>query len=182
MSKREIGGLLKPLLLLLLTAAVALAVTAPVNALGVGVTPAVVNLGTIGRGGSATQEIRIYNTDHNSSLSYTVAAVNASAITVNPSSGSINPDTNITVTVRADVSTNAKDGNYSTLLVVNSTGGSRTGQVIVVPAIALPVKYTVNGTAPAQDPVNTIPTVLLIGAGIIIVLIAAVYVGIRRLR
>jgi len=111
-----------------------------------------------------------------------VAAVNASAVTVNPSSGSINPDTNITVTVRADVSTNAKDGNYSTLLVVNSTAGSRTGQVIVVPAIALPVKYTVNGTAPAQDPVNTIPTVPLIGAGIIIVLIAAVYVGIRRLR
>ena len=55
MSKREIGGFLKPLLLLLLTAAVVLAVTAPVNALGVGVTPAVVNLGTIGRGGSATQ-------------------------------------------------------------------------------------------------------------------------------
>ena len=57
---------------------------------------------------------------------YTVAVVNASAVTVNPSSGSINPDSNITVTVRADVRTNAKDGNYSTLLVVNSTGDGRT--------------------------------------------------------
>jgi hypothetical protein len=182
LSKRGIGGLLKPFLFLLLTAAVALAVTAPANAVGVGASPSVVNLGTIGRGGSATQDFRIYNTDNSTPLNYTVAVVGANAVSVTPSSGALNPLTNTTVTVQANVNNSAKDGNYSGLLVVNSTASGRTGQAVILPALAVTVKYLVNGTAPTPQSTTTIPLVPLVAAGIIVVVIAALYVGIRRLR
>lgn len=63
---------------------------------GIGVSPARVNLDTIGRGGSASQDMRIYNTGDDSAINYTITAqgANKTAIRITPSQGTLGPRDN----------------------------------------------------------------------------------------
>ena len=83
---------------------------------GIGVSPASANLGTIGRGGSASQDMRIYNTGNASAMNYTITAqgANKTAIGITPSQGTIGhrDNTSVTMTVQPG---NEANGAYTAL-------------------------------------------------------------------
>jgi len=154
-------------------------VSAAVNAqtrTGVG-TP-LVDFGTVGRGGSAERNVILYNRGNNPTFTYSVTFANVTStsgqLTATPSSGAIAPKSNVTVAVMLDVPSDAKEGNFSSSMIVNTS--------TVFPALSAKITYTVQGNAPA--PAQGIDVPLVAGAfGVFaVVAIAAVYVILLRGR
>ena len=164
---------------------VLIVVSAAVNAqTGTGVSTPGIDFGTVGRGGSAERDVILYNRGNNSTLTYSVNFTNVTntsgQLTATPSSGAIAPKSNVTVAVRLDVPSDAKEGNFSSSMVVNTStagGGSTT-----LPALAAKVTYAVQGNAPAQTAPTNIDVPLVTGAlGVFaLVAIGAVYVILKR--
>ena len=154
-------------------------VSAAVNAqTGTGVGTPLVDFGTVGRGGSAERNVMLYNRGNNSTFTYSVTFTNVTntsgQLTATPSSGAIAPKSNVTVAVMLDVPSDAKEGNFSSSMIVNTS--------TVFPAISAKITYTVQGNAPA--PAQGIDVPLVAGAfGVFaVVAIAAVYVILLRGR
>ena len=148
-------------------------VSAAVNAqTGTGVGTPLVDFGTVGRGGSAERNVILYNRGNNSTFTYSVTFANVTntsgQLTATPSSGAIAPKSNVTVAVMLDVPSDAKEGNFSSSMIVNTS--------TVFPALSAKITYTVQGNAPA--PAQGIDVPLVAGAfGVFaVVAIAAVYV------
>ena len=153
--------------------------SAAVNAqTGTGVGTPLVDFGTVGRGGSAERNVILYNRGNNSTFTYSVTFTNVTntsgQLTATPSSGAIAPKSNVTVAVMLDVPSDAKEGNFSSSMIVNTS--------TVFPAISAKITYTVQGNAPA--PAQGIDVPLVAGAfGVFaVVAIAAVYVILLRGR
>ena len=118
---------------------------------GIGIAPAKVNFGTLGRGGNITpQDLKIYNTGNDSAINYTITVNPAisDTIHVSPSMGAITPKSNATVMISGTVGNDAKDGVHNGLILVNTTAKSNSS-VGILPALAVKVTYTVNGNAPS---------------------------------
>jgi len=152
-------------------------VSAAVNAqTGTGVGTPLVDFGTVGRGGSAERNVMLYNRGNNSTFTYSVTFTNVTntsgQLTATPSSGAIAPKSNVTVAVMLDVPSDAKEGNFSSSMIVNTS--------TVFPALSAKITYTVQGNAPA--PAQGIDVPLVAGAfGVFaVVAIAAVYVILLR--
>ena len=152
-------------------------VSAAVNAqTGTGVGTPLVDFGTVGRGGSAERNVILYNRGNNSTFTYSVTFTNVTntsgQLTATPSSGAIAPKSNVTVAVMLDVPSDAKEGNFSSSMIVNTS--------TVFPALSAKITYTVQGNAPA--PAQGIDVPLVAGAfGVFaVVAIAAVYVILLR--
>jgi hypothetical protein len=154
-------------------------VSAAVNAqTGTGVGTPLVDFGTVGRGGSAERNVLLYNRGNNSTFTYSVTFTNVTntsgQLTATPSSGAIAPKSNVTVAVMLEVPSDAKEGNFSSSMIVNTS--------TVFPALSAKITYTVQGNAPA--PAQGIDVPLVAGAfGVFaVVAIAAVYVILLRGR
>jgi hypothetical protein len=144
---------------------------------GIGVSPARIDFGTVGRGGSAERDVILYNTGGNSTLAYSIYFTNVTntsgQLSASPASVVIAPNSNVTVAVRLDVPSDAKDGNFSSSMLVNTTSAVR-------PALNATITYTVQGNAPA--PAQGVDVPLVAGAlGVFaLVAIGAVYVILLR--
>ena len=167
---------------------VLIAVSAAVNAqTRTGVSTARIDFGTVGRGGSTERDVILTNPGNNSSLTYSVNFTNvtntSAQLTATPTSGSIAPKSNATVTVRLDVPSNAKEGNFTSSMVVNeSTAQNLEGGSTALRALVAQVSYTVQGNAPAQIALTGIDVPLVTGALFVFapVAIGAVYVILIR--
>ncbi|HYC20841.1 MAG TPA: hypothetical protein VEF35_09585 [Candidatus Bathyarchaeia archaeon] len=143
-----------------------------------GVGTPLVDFGTVGRGGSAERNVILYNRGNNPTFTYSVTFANVTStsgqLTATPSSGAIAPKSNVTVAVMLDVPSDAKEGNFSSSMIVNTS--------TVFPALSAKITYTVQGNAPA--PAQGIDVPLVAGAfGVFaVVAIAAVYVILLRGR
>ena len=153
-------------------------VSAAVNGqTGTGVGTAHVDFGTVGRGGSAERDVILYNRGNNSSFTYSVNFTNVTntsgQLTATPSSGAIAPKSNVTVAVRLDVPSDAKEGNFSSSMVVNTSSTLR-------PALNANITYTVQGNAPA--PAQGVDVPLIAGAFGVFALVAigAIYIILFR--
>ena len=153
-------------------------VSALVNAqVGIGVSSARIDFGTVGRGGSAERDVILYNTGGNSTLAYSITFTNVTntsgQLNASPASVAIAPNSNVTVAVRLDVPSDAKDGNFSSSMLVNTTSAVR-------PALSANITYTVQGNAPA--PAQGVDVPLIAGAFGVFALVAigAVYVILLR--
>jgi len=185
MSCRVRRGL-KPLFFIFLI--VFIAVSAAVNAqTSTGVSTARIDFGTVGRGGSAERAVILTNPGNNSMLTYSVNFTNitntSGELTATPSLGSIAPKSNVNVAVRLDVPSDAKEGNFSSSMVVNtSTAQNVGGGSTALRALVAQVTYTVQGNAPAQTALTDIDVPLVAGAlGVFaLVAIGAVYVILKR--
>jgi hypothetical protein len=151
------------------------------------VSTARIDFGTVGRGGSAERNVILTNPNNNSTLSYSVNFTNVTntngQLTATPSNGAIAPKSNVTVAVRLDVSSDAKDSNFSSSMVVNtSTAQNVGGGSTVLPALTAKVTYTVQGNAPEQTAPTGIDVPLVTGALFVFALVAigAVYVILKR--
>jgi hypothetical protein len=149
-------------------------------------TAARIDFGTVGRGGSAQRDVILTNPGNNSSLTYSVKFTNVTntsgQLTATPSSGAIAPKSNVTVTVRLDVPSDASEGNFSPSMVVNSTAQNLGGGSTALPARLVQVTYTVQGNAPAQTALTDIDVPLVTGALFVFALVAigAVYVILKK--
>ena len=177
MSFRVRRGLV-PLLFIFL-----IAVSAAVNAqTSTGVSTARIDFGTVGRGGSAQRDVIL--TGNNSTLTYSIDFTNVTntsgQLTVTPSSGAIAPKSNVTVTVRLDVPSDAKEGNFSSSMVVYMSA-QNVSSAVLLPALAATVNYTVQGNTPAQT-AQGVDVPLIAGAFGVFALVAigAVYVILLR--
>jgi Abnormal spindle-like microcephaly-assoc'd, ASPM-SPD-2-Hydin len=144
-----------------------------------------IDFGTVGRGGSAERNVILTNTANNSTLAYSVTFTNAAnasgQLTASPSSGSIAPKSNITITVRLDVPSDAKAGNFSSRMVVNSTAQNAEGGTTVLRALTTNVTYSVQGNAPASAPsAINVPLVAGVLSVFALIAIGAVYAILRR--
>jgi hypothetical protein len=143
---------------------------------GTGVGTAHVDFGTVGRGGSAERDVILYNRGNNSTFTYSVHFTNVTntsgQLTATPSSGAIAPKSNVTVAVRLDIPSDAKEGNFSSSMVVNTS--------TVFPALNASITYTVQGNAPS--PAQGVDVPLIAGAFGVFALVAigAVYVILLR--
>ena len=154
-------------------------VSALVNAqIGIGVSPARIDFGTVVRGGSVERDVILYNTGGNSTLAYSINFTNVTnasgQLSASPASLTIAPNSNVTVAVRLDVPSDAKDGNFSSSMLVNTSSAVR-------PALRANITYTVQGNAPAQTG-QGVDVPLVAGAlGVFaLVAIGAVYVILLR--
>jgi hypothetical protein len=162
--------------------------SAAVNAqTSTGVSTARIDFGTVGRGGSAERDVILTNPGNNSTLTYSVNFTNVTnasgRLTTTPSNGTIAPKSNVTVAVRLDVPSDAKEGNFSSSMVVNmSTAQNVGGGSTILPALAANVTYTVQGNAPAQTASTNIDVPLVTGALSVFALVAigAVYVILKK--
>ena len=153
-------------------------VSAAVNAqTGTGVGTAHVDFGTVGRGGSAEREVILYNTGGNSTLAYSINFTNVTntsgQLSASPASATITPNSNVTVTVRLDVPSDAKEGSFSSSMLVNTSSTLR-------PALNANITYTVQGNVPS--PAQGVDVPLIAGAFGVFALVAigAVYVILLR--
>jgi hypothetical protein len=153
---------------------------------GTGVSTPSIDFGTVGRGGSAERDVILYNRGNNSTLTYSVNFTNVTntsgQLTATPSSGAIAPKSNVTVAVRLDVPSDAKEGNFSASMLVNtSTAQNFGGGSTLLPALSANITYTVQGNAPAQT-AQGVDVPLIAGAlGVFaLVAIGAVYVILLR--
>jgi len=165
---------LTPLLFIFL-----IVVGAAVNAqTGTGVGAPLVDFGTVGRGGSAERNLILYNPGNNSTFTYSVNFTNVTntsgQLTATPSSGAIAPKSNVTVVVMLDVPSDAKEGNFSSSMIVNTS--------TVFPAIIATITYTVQGNAPAPAQGIDVPLIAEAFGVFAVVAIAAVYVILLRGR
>ena len=154
-------------------------VSALVNAqIGIGVSPARIDFGTVVRGGSVERDVILYNTGGNSTLAYSINFTNVTnasgQLSASPASLTIAPNSNVTVAVGLDVPSDAKDGNFSSSMLVNTSSAVR-------PALRANITYTVQGNAPAQTG-QGVDVPLVAGAlGVFaLVAIGAVYVILLR--
>jgi len=154
-------------------------VSALVNAqIGIGVSPARIDFGTVVRGGSVERDVILYNTGGNSTLAYSINFTNVTntsgQLSASPASLTIAPNSNVTVAVRLDVPNDAKDGNFSSSMLVNTSSAVR-------PTLRANITYTVQGNAPAQTG-QGVDVPLVAGAlGVFaLVAIGAVYVILLR--
>jgi hypothetical protein len=185
MSFRVRRGL-TPLLFIFLII-ILVAVSAAVNAqTGTRVSIAHIDFGTVGRGGSVERDVILTNPGNNSTVTYSVNFTNVTntsgQLTATPKSGSIAPKSNVTVAVRLDVPSDARESNFSSGLVVNESAAQNLGGgSTVLPALVAQVTYTVQGNAPAQTAID-IDVPLVTGALGVFALIAigAVYVILKR--
>ena len=179
---------LKPIaaitVLFIVVASLLIVVSAAVNAqTGTGVSTPSIDFGTVGRGGSAERDVILYNNGNNSTLTYSVNFTNVTntsgQLTATPSSGAIAPKSNVTVAVRLDVPSDAKEGNFSSSMVVN-TSTAQNGSTLL-PALRANITYTVQGNAPAQT-AQGVDVPLIAGAFGVFALVAigAVYVILLR--
>jgi hypothetical protein len=167
---------------------VLITVSAAVNAqTRTGVSTALIDFGTVGRGGSAERAVILTNPSNNSTLTYSVNFTNmtntSGALTTTPALGSIAPKSNVTVAVRLDVPSDAIEGSFSSSMVVNSsTAKNLGGGSTALPAVMAQVTYTVQGNAPAQSTPTDIDLPLVAGTLGVFVLVAigAVYVILKR--
>lgn len=145
---------------------------------GIGVSPARIDFGTVVRGGNAERDVILYNTGGNSTLAYSISFTNVTntsgQLSASPASVTIAPNSNATVAVKLDVPSDAKDGNFSSNMLVNTSSTVR-------PALSANITYTVQGTAPAQT-AQGVDVPLVAGAlGVFaLVAIGAVYVILFR--
>jgi hypothetical protein len=145
---------------------------------GIGVSPARIDFGTVVRGGNAERDVILYNTGGNSTLAYSISFTNVTntsgQLSASPASVTIAPNSNATVAVKLDVPSDAKDGNFSSNMLVNTSSTVR-------PALSANITYTVQGTAPAQT-AQGVDVPLVAGAlGVFaLVAIGAVYVILLR--
>ena len=153
-------------------------VSAAVNAqTGTGVGTAHVYFVTVGRGGSAEREVILYNTGGNSTLAYSINFTNVTntsgQLSASPASVRIAPNSNVTVTVRLDVPSDAKEGSFSSSMLVNTSSTLR-------PALNANITYTVQGNVPS--PAQGVDVPLIAGAFGVFALVAigAVYVILLR--
>jgi hypothetical protein len=163
-------------------------VSAAVNAqTNTGVSTARIDFGTVGRGGSAERAVILTNPSNNSTLTYSINFTNmtntSGALTATPSLGSIAPKSNVTVAVRLDVPSDAKEGSFSSSMAVSSTTTQNLrGGSTVLPAVKAQVTYIVQGNAPAQSTPTDIDIPLVTGTLGVFVLVAigAIYVILKR--
>ncbi len=141
-----------------------------------------IDFGTVGRGGSSEKDVVLTNSGNNSSLTYSINftyVMNTSGqLTATPSSGSIAPKSNATVTVRLDVPSDAKEGSFSPNMVVNtSTAQDLQSGSTGSSSLVTQVTYTVQGNVPAQTALTDVNVPLVIGVLCVFALIAigAVY-------
>jgi hypothetical protein len=177
----------KPLFLLFLV--VLVATSAAVSAqTSTNVSTARVDFGTLGRGQSAQRDVILISLVNNSTVTYSITFSNVTNVsgelTATPSRGVIGPKTNITVSVRLDVSKDATEGNYSSSMVINEStapavgGGNSTAR----PTVVLQAIYTIQGNAPAYAELSGVDVPLVAGVlGVsTLVAIAALYVILKR--
>ena len=163
-------------------------VSAAVNAqTSTGASTASVDFGTVGRGGSAERDVILTNPANNSTVTYSITFANVTntsgQLTAMPSLGSIAPKSNVTIAVRLDVPSDAKEGNFNSSMVINeSTAPNLGGGSAALPALKAQVTYTVQGYASAQTALSDIDVPLVIGVlGIFaLIAIAAIYVILKR--
>jgi hypothetical protein len=153
-------------------------VSAAVNAqTGTGVGTAHVDFGTVGRGGSAEREVILYNTGGNSTLAYSINFTNVTntsgQLSASPASATITPNSNVTVTVRLDVPSDAKEGSFSSSMLVNTSSTLR-------PALNANITYTVQGNAPAPAQGVDVPLIAAAFGVFALVAIGAVYIILLR--
>jgi hypothetical protein len=153
-------------------------VSAAVNAqTGTGVGTAHVDFGTVGRGGSAEREVILYNTGGNSTLAYSINFTNVTntsgQLSASPASVTIAPNSNVTVTVRLDVPSDAKEGSFSSSMLVNTSSTLR-------PALNANITYTVQGNAPAPAQGVDVPLIAAAFGVFALVAIGAVYIILLR--
>ena len=153
-------------------------VSAAVNGqTGTGVGTAHVDFGTVGRGGSAERDVILYNRGNNSSFTYSVNFTNVTntsgQLTATPSSGAIAPKSNVTVAVRLDVPSDAKEGNFSSSMVVKTSSTVR-------PALNANITYTVQGNAPAPAQGVDLPLIAAAFGVFALVAIGAIYIILFR--
>ena len=166
-------------IVLVVIATLLIVVSAAINAqTGTSVSKPSIDFGTVGRGGSAERDVILYNRGNNSTLTYSVNFTNVSntsgQLTATPSSGAIAPKSNVTVAVRLDVPSDAKEGNFSASMLVNTSSTA-------LPALSAVITYTVQGNAPAQT-AQGVDVPLIAGAFGVFALVAigAVYVILSR--
>jgi HYDIN/CFA65/VesB-like, Ig-like domain len=171
-------------IVLVVIATLLVVVSAAINAqTGTSVSTPSIDFGTVGRGGSAERDVILYNRGNNSTLTYSVNFTNVSntsgQLTATPSSGAIAPKSNVTVAVRLDVPSDAKEGNFSASMLVN-TSTAQNGSTLL-PALSANVTYTVQGNAAAQT-AQGVDVPLVAGAFGVFALVAigAVYVILLR--
>jgi len=89
----------------------------------------------------------LYNTGGNSTLAYSINFTHVTNTSgqpsASPASVAIAPNSNVTVAVRLDVPSDAKDGDFSSCMLVHASSTVR-------PALSANITYTVRGDAPAQ--------------------------------
>jgi hypothetical protein len=141
-----------------------------------------IDFGTVGRGGSSEKDVILTNSGNNSSLTYSINftyVMNTSGqLMATPSSESIAPKSNATVTVRLDVPSDAKEGSFSPNMVVNtSTAQDLQSGSTGASSLVTQVTYTVQGNVPAQTALTDVNVPLVIGVLCVFALIAigAVY-------
>jgi cobalamin biosynthesis Mg chelatase CobN len=142
-----------------------------------------IDFGTVGRGGSAERDVILYNRGNNSTLTYSVNFTNVTntsgQLTATPSSGAMAPKSNVTVAVRLDVPSDAKDGNFSSSMLVN-TSTAQNGSTLL-PALSAKIIYTVQGNAPAQTAQGVdVPLIAGVLGVFALVAVGAVYVILFR--
>ena len=147
-----------------------------------GATPSI-DFGTVGRGGSAERDVILYNRGNNSTLTYSVNFTNVTntsgQLTATPSGGAMAPKSNVTVAVRLGVPSDAKDGNFSSSMLVN-TSTAQNGSTLL-PALSAKIIYTVQGNAPAQTAQGVdVPLIAGVLGVFALVAIGAVYVILFR--
>jgi hypothetical protein len=146
-----------------------------------------IDFGTVGRGGSSEKDVILTNSGNNSSLTYSINftyVLNTSGqLTATPSSGSIAPKSNATVTVRLDVPSDAKEGSFSPNMVVNtSTAQDLQNGSTGTSSLITQVTYTVQGNVPAQTALTDVNLPFAIGVLCVFALIAigAVYLILKK--
>jgi hypothetical protein len=147
----------------------------PVGAVGVGISPAKIDLGTIGRGGSAQENVTIFNIDNSTAMSYNATVQNITGMTVSPSSGIIQAKGNETLILTLNVLANATNGKHNGTLTVNGSTPSNFGGAVLLPAVAAKISYTVSGNA-TPSPQTTSQGFdygLLIGALVLVLIVGA---------
>jgi len=177
---------LKPIaaitVLFIVVASLLIVVSAAVNAqTGTGVSTPSIDFGTVGRGGSAERDVILYNRGNNSTLTYSVNFTNVTntsgQLTATPSSGAIAPKSNVTIAVRLDVPSDAKEGNFNSSMLVN-TSTAQNGSTLL-PALSANITYTVQGNAQTAQGVD-VPLVAGAFGVFALVAIGAVYVILLR--
>jgi hypothetical protein len=173
------------LVVIILIPFIACSITPAAASVGLGLSPSSVNLGVIGRGGTGTGTVSIYNTGNSSALNYTATPEGVN-ITVNPSNGTIPAKGNATLTLTANVPDNATQGSYNGSLLIKATAsGGNTSATTVLPALAAKVTFDVEGTAtptPAAASGLSAPlaAVLIVLAAVLVILVVYFLVSRRH--
>lgn len=152
-----------------------------------GVSTAHVDFGTLGRGGSAEQDVTLTNLVNNSTVTYSITFTNitntSGQLTATPSQGSIGPKSNVTIAVRLNVASDAREGSFNSSMVVNeSTTPNVGGGSTTLPAVVAQVTYIVQAKAPARTALSSVDVPLVTGVlGVsALVAIAVVYFIFKR--